>query len=57
MEDSQFRLVFKDGKLFSVEIFFYCWFPFYNYSILLHYQKKLKCQQQKKIIKESQQSH
>lgn len=24
MEDSQFRLVFKDGKLFSVEIFFYC---------------------------------
>lgn len=24
MEDSQFRLVFKDGKLFSVEIIFYC---------------------------------
>ncbi|SHH08826.1 SH3 domain-containing protein [Flavobacterium defluvii] len=24
MEDSQFRLEFKDGKLFSVEIFFYC---------------------------------
>lgn len=24
MEDSQFRIVFKDGKLFSVEIFFYC---------------------------------
>ncbi|GAA6768048.1 hypothetical protein AAFH68_40000 [Flavobacterium sp. CGRL1] len=24
MEDSQFRLVFKDEKLFSVEIFFYC---------------------------------
>ncbi len=24
MEDSQFRLVFKDGKLFSVEIFYYC---------------------------------
>ncbi|MDP5201715.1 SH3 domain-containing protein [Flavobacterium sp. DG2-3] len=24
MEDSQFRLEFKDGKLFSVEIFYYC---------------------------------
>ncbi|WP_343694930.1 SH3 domain-containing protein [Flavobacterium sp.] len=24
MEDSQFRIEFKDGKLFSVEIFFYC---------------------------------
>jgi uncharacterized protein YgiM (DUF1202 family) len=24
MEDSQFRIVFKDGKLFSVEILFYC---------------------------------
>lgn len=24
MEDSQFRLDFKDGKLFSVEIFYYC---------------------------------
>lgn len=24
MEDSQFRLKFKDGKLFSVEIFYYC---------------------------------
>ena len=24
MEDSQFRLIFKDGKLFSVEIIFYC---------------------------------
>lgn len=24
MEDSQFHLVFKDGKLFSVEIFYYC---------------------------------
>jgi hypothetical protein len=24
MEDSQLRIVFKDGKLFSVEIFYYC---------------------------------
>jgi len=24
MEDSQFRIQFKDGKIFSVEIFFYC---------------------------------
>ena len=24
MEDSQFRIEFKDGKLFSIEIFFYC---------------------------------